>query len=97
MARFQDGGIQDLGSCGELGLTNAFRATAVETDERHLDRNVIGLTGNTDEKRTEARTHKSNLEVVQEGGNVVPPPQESVNNGPSLAKSMILSFYYSRP
>ena len=32
-ARVQDGGIQDLGSCGELGLANALRLKAVETDE----------------------------------------------------------------
>ena len=32
-ARVQAGGIQDLGSCGELGLANALRPTAVETDE----------------------------------------------------------------
>ena len=30
--RVQDGGIQDLGLCGELGLANALRPTAVETD-----------------------------------------------------------------
>ena len=32
-ARVQDGGIQDLGLCGELGLANALRPAAVETDE----------------------------------------------------------------
>ena len=47
-ARVQDGGIQDLGLCGELGLANALRPTAVETDEQHLDREVINLTGNKD-------------------------------------------------
>ena len=30
------------------------------------------------------RTHKSGPGVVQEGGDVVPPPQESMDNGPSL-------------
>ena len=33
MARVQDGGIQDLGSCGELGLANALRPAAVKPDE----------------------------------------------------------------
>ena len=49
-----------------------------------MDKDVIDLTGNTDGKRTGARTHGSDPEVVQEGGDVVLPPQESVNNGPSL-------------
>ena len=31
-ARVQDGGIQDLGSCRELGLAKALRPTAVEAD-----------------------------------------------------------------
>ena len=31
--RVQDRGIQDLGLCEELGLANALRPTAVETDE----------------------------------------------------------------
>ena len=35
-ARVQDGGIQDLGLCEELGLANALRPTAVETNERYL-------------------------------------------------------------
>ena len=83
-ARVQDGGIQDLGSCGELGLANALRLTAVETDERHLDRDVIDFTSNKDGERTGVRTHKSDLGVVQEGGDMVSPPQESMDNGPSL-------------
>ena len=33
MARVQDGRIQDLGLCGELGLANALRPTAVKMDE----------------------------------------------------------------
>ena len=41
--RVQDGGIQDLGLCGELGLANALRPTAVKTDEQHLDRDIIDL------------------------------------------------------
>ena len=84
IARVQDGGIQDLGSCGELGLANALRPTAVETDKRHLDRNIIDLTGNKDGERTEVRTHGSDSGVVQEGGDVVPPPQESMDNSSSL-------------
>ena len=32
-ARVQVRGIQDLGSCRELGLANALRPMAVETDE----------------------------------------------------------------
>ena len=62
--RVQDGGIQDLGSCGELGLANALRLTAVETDKRHLDRNVIDLTGNKDGERTGVHTHGSDPGVV---------------------------------
>ena len=64
MARVQDRGIQNLGLCGELGLANALRPTAVKTDEQHLDRDVIDLTGNTNGKRTGARTHRSNPGVV---------------------------------
>ena len=45
-ARVQDRGIQDLRLCGKLGLANALRPTAVETDEQHLDRDIIDLTGN---------------------------------------------------
>ena len=82
--RVQDGGIQDLGSCGKLGLANALRPTAVETDEQHLHKDVIDLTDNKDGERTGVRTHKSDLREVQEGGDVVPPPQESMNNGSSL-------------
>ena len=70
--------------CGELGLANVLRPTTVEMDERHLDRDVIDLTGNTDEERTGARTHKSDPGAVQEGGDVVPPPQESMDNSSSL-------------
>ena len=83
-AMVQDGGIQDLGLCGELGLANALRPAAVETDERHLNRDVIDLTGDKDEERTGVCTHGSNPGVVQEGGNVVPPPQESMDNSSSL-------------
>ena len=83
-AKVQDGGIQDLWLCKELGLANALRPTAVETDEQHLDKNVIDLTGNTDGERTGARTHKGDIGLVQEGGDVVPPPQENMDNGPSL-------------
>ena len=57
---------------------------AVEMDEQHLDRDVIDLTGNTDRERTRARTHGSDLGVVQEGGDVMLPPQESMDNSPSL-------------
>ena len=83
-ARVQDGGIQDLGLCRKLGLANALRLTAVETDEQHLDWDVINLTGNKDEERTGVRTHGSDSGVVQEGGNVVPSPQESMDNSSSL-------------
>ena len=83
-ARVPDRGIHDLGLCGELGLANALRPTAVETDKQHLDRDVIDFTGNKDEERRGARTHRSDLGMVQEGGDVVPPPQESIDNSPSL-------------
>ena len=83
-ARVQDEGIQDLGSCGKLGLANALRPTAVETDEQLLDKDVINCTGNKDGKRTRVCTHGSDPGVVQEGGDVMLPPQESMNNGPSL-------------
>ena len=83
-AKVEDGGIQDLGLCKELGLANALRPTAVETDERHLDKDVIDFTGNTNEERTGAHTHGSDLGVIQEGGDVMPPPQKSMDNGPSL-------------
>ena len=56
-ARVQDGGIQDLGLCRELGLANALRLMAVETNEQHLDRDVINLTGDKDGERTGVRTH----------------------------------------
>ena len=82
--RVQDRRIQDLRPCKELGLANALKPTAMEMDEQHLDRDVIDLTGNTDEEHTRARTHGSDPRVVQEGGDVMPPPQKSVNNGPSL-------------
>ena len=82
--RVQDGGIQDLRLCGELGLANALRLTAVETDERHLDRDVVDFTGNKDGERTGVHTHGSNPGMVQEGGDVVSPPQESMDNSPSL-------------
>ena len=49
-----------------------------------MDRDVIDLTGNTDEERTGVCTHRSDSGVVQEGGDVMPPPQESMDNGPSL-------------
>ena len=83
-ARVQDGGIQDLGSYGELGLANALRPTAVKTDERHLDRDIIDLTSNKNGERTGVFTHESDPGVVQKGGNVVLPSQESMDNGPSL-------------
>ena len=83
-ARIQDGKIQDLGSCRELGLANALRLTAVKTDEQHLDRDVIDLTGNKDGERIGVCTHGSDPGMVQKGGDVVPPPQESMDNGPSL-------------
>ena len=70
--------------CGELGLANALRPTAVKTDEQHLDRDVIDLTSDTDGKRTGARIHENDPGIVQEEGDVVLPPQESVDNGPSL-------------
>ena len=83
-ARVQDGEIQDLGLCGKLGLANALRLAAVETDEQHLDRNVIDRTSNKDGERTGVRTHRSDPGEVQEGGNVVPPSQESMDNSLSL-------------
>ena len=79
-ARVQDRRIQDLGSGGEQGLANALKQAAVETDEQHLDRNLIDLTGNKDGVRTGVRTHGSDPGVVQEGGDVVLPPQESMDN-----------------
>ena len=79
-ARVQNKRIQDLGSCKELGLANALKPTAVETDEQHLDKDVIDLSGDTDGKRTGARTHRSDQGVVQEGGDVVLPPQEGVDS-----------------
>ena len=84
MARVQDGEIQDLGSCGELGLANALRPTAVKMNERHLDRDVIDLTSNKDGERAGVCTHGSDPGVVQEGGDVVLPSQESMDNSPSL-------------
>ena len=83
-ARAQAGGIQDLGLCRELGLANALRPTAMEADEQHLDRDVIDLTGNKDGERTRVRTHRSDPGVVQEKGDVVLSPQESMDNGSSL-------------
>ena len=56
----------------------------MKTDEQYLDRDVIDLTNNMDGERTEARIHGSDPGVVQEGGDVVPPPQKSMDNGPSL-------------
>ena len=56
----------------------------METDERHLDKDVIDLIGNKDGERTGVRTHGSDPGVVQKRGDVVPPPQESMGNGPSL-------------
>ena len=73
-ARVQDEGIQDLGLCRELGLANALRPTAMETDEQHLNRDIIDPAGNADGERTEVRTHRNDPGVVQEGGNVVLPP-----------------------
>ena len=83
-ARVQDREIQDLGSCKELGLANALRPTAVKTDEQHLERDVINLTGDKDGERTGVRTHGSDPGVVQERDDVVLPPQENMDNGPSL-------------
>ena len=83
-ARVQDGRIQNLGLCRKLGLANALRLMAVETDKQHLNWDVIDLTGNTDRKRMKARTHRSDPGVVQKEGDVVLPPQESMDNGPSL-------------
>ena len=82
--RVQNGGIQDLGLCRKLGLANALRPTAVKTDERHWDRDVINLTGNKDGERMRVRTHGSDPRVVQEGGDMVPPLQESMDNSSSL-------------
>ena len=65
-ARVQDRGIQDLGLCGEVGLANALRPTTVETDEQHLDRDVIDLTGDKDGERTGVSTHRSDPRVTQE-------------------------------
>ena len=80
----QNRGIQDLGSCEELGLASALRPTAVKKDEQHLDKDVIDLTGNKDGERTGVCTHGSNPGMVQEKGDVMPPPQENVNNSSSL-------------
>ena len=63
-ARVQDERIQDLGLCRELGLANVLRLMAVKTDEQHLDKNVIDLTGNMDRKRMRARPHGSDPGVV---------------------------------
>ena len=57
---------------------------AVKTNEQHLDRDIINLTGNKDGERMRVRTHESDPGVVQEGGDVVQPPQESMDNGLSL-------------
>ena len=92
-ARVQDRGTQDLGLCGELGLANALRLAAVETDEQHLNMNVIDLTGNKNGERTGVRTHGSDLGVVQEGGDVVLSPQESMNNSPSLFDYRLNNLY----
>ena len=73
-AKVQDGEIQNLRSCGKLGLANALRPTAVEMNEQHLDKDVINFTGDKDGERTGVRTHGNDPGVVQEGGDVVPPP-----------------------
>ena len=83
-SQVQARGIQDLGWCGELGLANALRPTAVEKDEQQLDKDVINITGNKDAERTEVCTHGSDPGVVQERRDVVPPPQESMDKGPSF-------------
>ena len=62
--RVQDRGIQDLGLCGELGLANALRPTAVETDEQHFDKDVIDHTGDKDGERTGVRTHRSDPGMI---------------------------------
>ena len=49
-----------------------------------MDRDIIDLTGNTDEKRTGACTYRSDPGVVQERDDVVPPPQENMDNSPTL-------------
>ena len=65
----------------------------METDEQHLDKDVINLTGDEDGERTGVRTHGSDPGVVQEGGDVMPPPQESMDNGPSLFDYRLNSLY----
>ena len=80
----QDRSIQDLGLRVELGLGNALRPAAVETDEQHLGKYIIDLTGNTDRERMRACINKSGPGTVQEGNDVVPPQQENRDNGPSL-------------
>ena len=49
-----------------------------------MDRDVIDLTGNKDGERTGVCTHRNDPGVVQKGGDVVPPPQERMDNSPSL-------------
>ena len=56
----------------------------METDEQHLDRDVIDFTGNKEGERAGVCTHGSDPGVVQEGGDVMPPPQENMDNGSSL-------------
>ena len=82
--RVQAEGIQDLGLYRELGLANALRQAAVKTDEQHLNNDVINLTSDKDGERTRVRTHRSDTGVIQKGGDVVPPPQESMDYGSSL-------------
>ena len=66
---------------------------AVKMDEQHLDRDVIDLTGNKDGERTGVCTHRSDLGVVQERGDVVLPRQESMDNGPSLFDYRLDNLY----
>ena len=71
----------------ELGLGDALRPTAVETDERCLDRSVIDLTSGTEGvsgERTKT-PYKNNSGEVQERRDVVLPLRESMDKGPSLS------------
>ena len=86
-------GIQDLGLCGELGLENALRLTAVKTNKQCLERDFIDFTSKTKGmggKRMKA-PHESNSRKVQEWNNMMLPPQESMNNSQDLVD---YNFYY---
>ena len=56
----------------------------METDEQHLNRDIIDLTSNKNGERTGVRTHGSDPGVVQERGDVMLLSQESMDNGLSL-------------